>query len=59
MPAKITSIGIKGLDGYRVQAEVQLIDGFESIVVVGLPDKNRKRGYLPHYTNRLLISAIC
>ncbi|MDG5790152.1 magnesium chelatase domain-containing protein [Evansella sp. AB-P1] len=42
MSAKITSIGLKGLEGYRVQVEVQVIEGMESIVVVGLPDASVK-----------------
>jgi magnesium chelatase family protein len=32
-----TSIGLKGMEGYRVQAEVQLIPGVEAVRVVGLP----------------------
>ncbi|MFA9559283.1 YifB family Mg chelatase-like AAA ATPase [Evansella sp. AB-rgal1] len=42
MSAKVTSIGLKGLEGYRVQVEVQVIEGVESIVVVGLPDASVK-----------------
>ncbi|WP_338778794.1 YifB family Mg chelatase-like AAA ATPase [Metabacillus sp. FJAT-52054] len=42
MSAKVTSIGLKGLEGYCVQVEVQVIDGMESIVVVGLPDASVK-----------------
>lgn len=40
--AKVTSIGLKGLEGYRVQVEVQVVEGVESIVVVGLPDASVK-----------------
>ncbi|WP_335871154.1 YifB family Mg chelatase-like AAA ATPase [Bacillus sp. 2205SS5-2] len=42
MSAKVTSIGLKGLAGYRVQVEVQVIEGIESVVVVGLPDASVK-----------------
>ncbi|GAA0469434.1 hypothetical protein GCM10008935_26580 [Alkalibacillus silvisoli] len=42
MSEKTLSIGLKGLEGYRVQVEVQVIDGLESIVVVGLPDASVK-----------------
>lgn len=42
MSAKVTSIGLKGLEGYRVQVEVQVVEGMESIVVVGLPDASVK-----------------
>ncbi|MGD6875666.1 magnesium chelatase domain-containing protein [Bacillus infantis] len=42
MSSKITSIGLKGLEGYRIQVEVQVIEGMESIVVVGLPDASVK-----------------
>lgn len=42
MSAKITSIGLKGLEGYLVSAEVQSMHGNESIVIVGLPDASVK-----------------
>lgn len=42
MSAKVTSIGLKGLEGYRVQVEVQVVEGMESIVIVGLPDASVK-----------------
>ena len=38
MTVKISSIGLKGLEGYRVQVEVQVSKGKESMVIVGLPD---------------------
>ncbi len=38
MTSVVTSIGLKGLEGYRVQVEVQAIQGMESITIVGLPD---------------------
>ena len=37
MTVKISSIGLKGLEGYRVQVEVQVSKGKESMVIVGLP----------------------
>lgn len=42
MSAKVTSIGLKGLEGYCVQVEVQVVEGIESIVIVGLPDASVK-----------------
>jgi magnesium chelatase family protein len=42
MPSKVTSIGLKGLDGYRVTVEVQAVTGINSIVIVGLPDVSVK-----------------
>lgn len=42
MSANITSIGLKGLEGYRVQVEVQVKEGIESIVIVGFPDASVK-----------------
>ena len=42
MSVKVTSIGLKGLEGYRVQVEVQVKEGIESIVIVGLPDASVK-----------------
>ncbi|MGM0842283.1 MAG: YifB family Mg chelatase-like AAA ATPase [Bacillota bacterium] len=42
MSCKVTSIGLKGLEGYRVQVQVQVVEGMESIVVVGLPDASVK-----------------
>ncbi len=38
MTVKISSIGLKGLEGYRVQVQVQASKGKESMVIVGLPD---------------------
>jgi len=40
--AKITSNGLKGLEGYRVQVEVQVVERMETIVIVGLPDASVK-----------------
>ena len=38
MTVKVLSIGLKGLEGYRVQVEVDVSPGTESMVIVGLPD---------------------
>lgn len=42
MTVKISSIGLKGLEGYRVQVQVQVSEGKESMVIVGLPDTSVK-----------------
>ncbi|MEH7886354.1 magnesium chelatase domain-containing protein [Bacillus sp. JJ1609] len=42
MSVKVASIGLKGLEGYRFDVEVQVKEGFESIVIVGLPDASVK-----------------
>lgn len=42
MSAKVTSIRLKGLEGYRVEVEVQVKEGMDSIVIVGLPDASVK-----------------
>lgn len=42
MSAKVTSIGLKGLEGYKVTVEVQAVPGLNSIVIVGLPDTSVK-----------------
>ncbi|MGS2777514.1 YifB family Mg chelatase-like AAA ATPase [Robertmurraya sp. GLU-23] len=42
MSAKVISIGLKGLEGYRVQVEVQIYEGVDSFVIVGLPDASVK-----------------
>lgn len=52
MASIVKSIGLKGLEGYIVQVEVQSLGGLESISVIGLPDasikesKDRIRGAL-------------
>jgi magnesium chelatase family protein len=38
LTVKISSIGLQGLEGYRVQVQVQVVEGKESMVIVGLPD---------------------
>lgn len=42
MTVKVLSIGLKGLEGYRVQVEVQASFGMNSMVIVGLPDTSVK-----------------
>ncbi|GAA2717872.1 hypothetical protein GCM10009865_53060 [Aeromicrobium ponti] len=42
MTVKVSCIGLKGLEGYRVQAEVQISPGMNSMVIVGLPDASVK-----------------
>lgn len=42
MTVKISSIGLKGLEGYVVQVEVHVSKGKESMVIVGLPDVSVK-----------------
>ena len=42
MTVKISSIGLKGLEGYRVQVQVHVSEGKESMVIVGLPDTSVK-----------------
>jgi predicted ATPase with chaperone activity len=42
MSIKVTSIGLKGMEGYRVNVEVKALGGVESIVIVGLPDASVK-----------------
>jgi magnesium chelatase family protein len=39
---KVFSIGLKGLEGYKVQVEVQMTPGKESMIIVGLPDASVK-----------------
>ena len=42
MATVVTSIGLKGIEGYIVQVEVQLPPGVESVSIVGLPDASVK-----------------
>src|SRR5690606_37781563 len=42
MIAKNMSIGLKGVEGYRVQVEVQTLDGMEAFLIVGLPEASVK-----------------
>ncbi|MBI0577770.1 YifB family Mg chelatase-like AAA ATPase [Neobacillus cucumis] len=46
MSAKVTSIGLKGLEGYRVNVEVGTFVGNDSIKIVGLPDAAVKESKL-------------
>ncbi|WP_141604454.1 YifB family Mg chelatase-like AAA ATPase [Terrilactibacillus laevilacticus] len=38
MTTIVQSIGLKGLEGYKVKVEVQVMPGKESVCIVGLPD---------------------
>jgi len=38
MATVVPSIGLKGLEGYKVQVEVQLLPGIEGVTIIGLPD---------------------
>ncbi|WP_421381790.1 YifB family Mg chelatase-like AAA ATPase [Bacillus salacetis] len=42
MMSKVTSVGLKGLEGYRVGVEVRISQDTESMVIVGLPDASVK-----------------
>lgn len=42
MTVKLHSVGLKGLEGYRVQVQVHVSQGKESMVIVGLPDTSVK-----------------
>ncbi|WP_159433179.1 hypothetical protein [Bacillus massilinigeriensis] len=42
MTVKVLSIGLKGLEGYRMRVEVQASPGMNSMVIVGLPDTSEK-----------------
>lgn len=42
MTVNVSSIGLKGLEGYRVQVQVRISPGKESMVIVGLPDASVK-----------------
>lgn len=42
MTVKVSSIGLKGLEGYRVEVQVKIAHGTESMVIVGLPDASVK-----------------
>ncbi|MCC3356125.1 YifB family Mg chelatase-like AAA ATPase [Bacillus sp. REN16] len=42
MTTVVTSIGLRGLEGYKVNVEVQIIPGRESVSLVGLPDASVK-----------------
>jgi magnesium chelatase family protein len=42
MISKVTSIGLKGLEGYKVSVEVRSMQGTKAFVTVGLPDASVK-----------------
>jgi hypothetical protein len=42
MTVKVTSIGLKGLEGYCVQVEVKISPATESMIIIGLPDASVK-----------------
>ncbi|MFK4998673.1 magnesium chelatase domain-containing protein [Bacillus sp. N9] len=42
MAVKVSTIGLKGLEGYRVEVEVHVSTATESMVIVGLPDASVK-----------------
>lgn len=42
MATVVSSIGLKGMEGYHVQVEVQLLPGVEGVSIVGLPDVSVK-----------------
>jgi magnesium chelatase family protein len=42
MTVKVSSIGLKGLEGYRVKVEVRISPATESMIIVGLPDASVK-----------------
>jgi predicted ATPase with chaperone activity len=42
MATVVSSIGLKGIEGYCVQVEVLLLPGTEGVSIVGLPDASVK-----------------
>lgn len=42
MLSKVLSLGFKGIDGFRVEVEVDITPGLPSFSIVGLPDTNIK-----------------
>lgn len=42
MATMIQSVGLKGIEGYKVQVEIQIVPGKEGISIVGLPDTSVK-----------------
>ena len=42
MTVKVFSVGLRGLEGYRVQVQVEMFKATESMVIVGLPDTSVK-----------------
>ncbi|KYC64502.1 YifB family Mg chelatase-like AAA ATPase [Heyndrickxia coagulans] len=42
MATIVNSIGLKGIEGYLVQVEIQMVDGIQAISIIGLPDASVK-----------------
>lgn len=42
MTTKISSVGLRGLEGYHVKVEVQMSPGIGNMIIVGLPDASVK-----------------
>lgn len=42
MATVVSSISLRGIEGYKVQVEVQLLPGIEGVSIVGLPDASVK-----------------
>ncbi|CQR46248.1 Competence protein ComM [Paraliobacillus sp. PM-2] len=38
MVTKVSSIGLRGMEGYRIQVEVHVMEGQPSFTIIGLPD---------------------
>lgn len=64
MTTVVSSIGLRGIEGYKVQVEVQLLPGIEGVSIVGLPDasvkesKDRVMGALYAYDCEVLDKKI-
>ncbi|MRH41206.1 hypothetical protein GH741_00780 [Aquibacillus halophilus] len=53
----VHSIGLKGMEGYKVQVEAQLIPEVELMSIVGLPDASVKES--KNHMMRALYSSDC
>jgi len=42
MATLVNSIGLKGIEGYLVEVEIQMVEGIQGISIVGLPDASVK-----------------
>lgn len=49
---EVSSIGLRGMEEYRIQVEVHVMEGQPSFTIIGLPDEQRKMG--PFLILRLL-----
>ncbi|MEQ6378761.1 hypothetical protein RZN25_18350 [Bacillaceae bacterium S4-13-56] len=38
MVTNVSSIGLRGMEGYRIQVEVHVMEGQPSFAIIGLPD---------------------